>query len=152
MGADSPSVLRVWILGRGRVGRGLAAELARTSDPTVAVTVAAARRLPPSVPADVVVLTVPDARVEGVARQVLARMAEGPAPVLLHCAGARGVEAFGVLLEEAGGVAFGAMHPLVSFADPKRPPPLTGTRFAIAGSARARRAAWRGSVSRWRCC
>ncbi len=136
-------MLRVWILGRGRVGRGLAAALARTSDPTMAVTVSAARRLPPTVPADVVVLAVPDARIEGVARNLLARMADGPAPVILHCAGALGVEAFGGLPQRAGGVAFGAMHPLVSFADPKRPPPLAGTRFAIAGSARARRAATR---------
>lgn len=137
------SPLRVWILGRGRVGRGLAAGLAWTSDPTLAVTVAPARRLPPTIAADVVVLAVPDARIESVARAVLARMAPGAAPVLLHCAGARGVEAFGPLVEHGRGASFGAMHPLVSFADPKKPPSLEGACFAIAGAPRARRAAAR---------
>ncbi len=131
-------LLRVWVVGRGRVGRGLIAGLARTHDRRLTVSLAGARRMPPRIDADVIVLAVPDATIEGVARSALERV-EG-APVLLHCAGALGVEAFGALPRELPKVAFGAMHPLVSFADPKRPPPLDGMCFALAGAPRARRA------------
>lgn len=140
---SAESVLRVWILGRGRVGRGLAAGLAWTSDPGVAVTLTAARRLPPAIDADVLVLAVPDARIEEVARKALARTPADAAPVVLHCAGSIGVDGYGLLPHQARHATFGAMHPLVSFADPKRPPPLEGMRFAIAGPPKARRAAAR---------
>ena len=134
-------LLRVWIVGRGRVGRGLIAGLALTQDSAMSVSLAGARRMPRRLDADVVVLAVPDGAIESVASRVLER-ADRPL-VLLHCAGALGVDAFGHLPTDHLAVAFGAMHPLVSFADPKRPPPPQGTCFAIAGPARARRAAKR---------
>lgn len=99
--------------------------------------------MPPLVGAEVVVLAVPDAAIESVARRVLDRTDAERPPVVLHCAGALGTEAYGRLPERFPTVAFGAMHPLVSFAHPKRPPPLAGTCFAVAGAPRARRAARR---------
>ncbi|MBO6940706.1 MAG: DUF2520 domain-containing protein [Deltaproteobacteria bacterium] len=134
-------LLRVCVVGRGRVGRGLIAGLARTHDAGLTVSLAGARRMPRRMDVDVVVLAVPDGTIEAVAQRVLERV-DG-APVLLHCAGALGVDAYGALPREFPKVAFGAMHPLVSFADPKRPPPLAGTCFAVAGPKRARLAAAR---------
>lgn len=140
---SNDELLRVWVVGRGRVGRGLVAGLALAGDPSLTVSLIGARRMPRQLDADVLVLAVPDDTIELVAAQVLERMPPGRSPVLLHCAGARGTEAFGTLANEFPAAAFGAMHPLVSFAHPKRPPPLEGCAFAVAGQPRARAVAER---------
>ncbi|MAQ19546.1 MAG: hypothetical protein CMN30_32690 [Sandaracinus sp.] len=122
--------MKVAVFGRGRVGRALARALA--------VEARSARGPIAAVEAEVVVLAVPDAAIEDAARVVLA--AAAGSPVVLHCAGARGVDAYGPLPGERRDVAFGALHPLVSFAHPERPPTLGGTSFAVAGPPRARAA------------
>ena len=137
--------IHVGIIGRGRVGRGLAEALAAANDATLTVELHPGRgALPERIAADVLVLAVPDGAIETVARRLLPRLeARLEAPVLLHCAGSLGVEAYGELPVQAPGVVFGALHPLVSFADPKHPPPLTEMRFALAGPPAARRAGTR---------
>ena len=124
------------MVGRGRVGRSLAAALVEA--PALRVTLVSSRALAKSLRADVVVLACPDRAIEDAARAVLEQTSG--VSVVLHCAGALGAEAYGELPREWASVAFGAMHPLVSFADPARPPPLGGTAFALAGPPRARQA------------
>ncbi len=125
--------MKVLILGRGRVGRGLAAAM-RNADVEVALT--SGRRPRGLASADVVLLTIPDAALGNVAASIAPRTR--PGCVLLHCAGSLGPDALGDVSRPTG-----AMHPLVSFADPRRPPPLHGTTFAIDGSVAAKRAAQR---------
>jgi len=117
--------VKVAVVGRGRVGRGLFAAWERAG---VDVVLVAGRAAIPEV--DVAVLAVPDGAIAEVA-------ARANADVLLHCAGSLGLEAY----RDLDGAALGALHPLVSFADPERPPALEGAAFAIAGPPEARRAA-----------
>jgi predicted short-subunit dehydrogenase-like oxidoreductase (DUF2520 family) len=129
--------VRVTIVGRGRLGSGLAKALRRTSVQTTLTAGRSPRAA--ALRADAVVLAVPDPHVEAVARAVAPRL--GPGTVALHCSGSLGPEVLAPLRE--GGAAVGAMHPLVSFADPKRPPALAGTSFVIDGDRRARASARR---------
>src|SRR5205085_1172598 len=70
-----------------------------------------------------VVLAVPDARIAEVGERLAPRLDRGT--VLVHCAGARSAEELSA--QRSRGICVGAMHPLVSFADRKRRPELTGT-------------------------
>lgn len=121
--------MKVTIVGRGRVGRGLNARLRDVLD----VELRASRR-PRRTDAAVVIFAVPDAEIAGVARAWLSSTRDES--VFLHCAGSLGPDAFGDIERETG-----TLHPLISFADPKRPPRVEGATFALAGSDRARRSA-----------
>lgn len=121
--------MKVLIVGRGRVGRGLHATLRSTA---VDVTLRASRR-PRRTDAEVVVFAVPDSSIEDVATTWMAHTQ--PRTIFLHCAGSLGPEAFGAVERVCG-----TLHPLVSFADPKRPPQVHGATFALAGPPRARKA------------
>ena len=124
--------LRVVIVGRGRVGRGLKRYLATSDDLVVRLVKGSTSAVSG---ADVLVLAVPDASIA----EVAARLALGNDAVLLHCAGRLGVEAFGELTRPG----LGALHPLVSFARASAPPPNAGYAFAISGDARAKKVARR---------
>ncbi|MFT5355213.1 MAG: putative short-subunit dehydrogenase-like oxidoreductase (DUF2520 family) [Polyangiales bacterium] len=124
--------LRVVIVGRGRVGRGLKRYLAESDDISVRLVRGSTKTVSD---VDVLLLAVPDAHIASVA----ARLARSNDAVLLHCAGRLGVGAFGGL-PRAG---LGALHPLVSFARASAPPPNTGYGFAISGDARAKKVARR---------
>ena len=123
--------MRLVIVGRGRVGRGLTRALRDAGlQVTLRSTAAVARA---RIEADAVLLAVPDDAIASVAAVVSERTS---AP-LLHCAGARGVEAFGDLQRPG----LGGLHPLASFAATESSPTLRGASFAIVGDRPARRAA-----------
>jgi len=127
--------MRVAILGRGRVGGGLSKALSRAGHDV--------RLLPGRRPggdlrwARVTVLAVPDAAIAPTAERLAPRLQ--PGTVVLHCAGTR--DAADLQACEAAGTQVGVMHPLISFADRRRPPPLSGATFTLTGSAAARRVA-----------
>ena len=124
--------MNVVVIGRGRVGRGLARALDEARD--VAVVLGGRRtRVVDLACADVIVLAVPDDAIEEVAGVVAQHVS--PEAVVLHCAGARGTEVLGPCEER--GCDVGVMHPLVSFPSKRSTPSLTGTTFTIQGSPRA---------------
>lgn len=128
--------MKVWVLGRGKLGSALAAGLHRAG---ISVELRSARRplLFAAARGRTFVLAVPDPAI----RQVAQRLAEvvGKGDVVLHCAGARGPEELEAC--SARGAATAAMHPLVSFASRQRPAPLVGSSFVVAGAPRALRRA-----------
>lgn len=125
--------LRVVIVGRGRVGRGLKRYLCESDEDLVVRLVKGSARSVSA--ADVVILAVPDAHIA----EVAARLAMSSEAVLLHCAGRLGVDAYGDLSRSG----LGALHPLISFARAGAPPPNAGYAFAISGDARAKKTARR---------
>lgn len=124
--------MKISILGRGRVGRGLESAL---TDSAHDVVLTSGRRPSPKALAapDVVILAIPDGAIRDRALSLAERLPAGT--VLLHCAGARGADELAPAA--AAGLETGAMHPLVSFAVPGRPPSCVGTTFAIEGTRRA---------------
>lgn len=114
--------LSVRIVGRGRVGRGLRRALRRAGIEARLVAGRSRPRASRDVPT---ILAVPDPAIPSVA----ASLEVEPGAVVLHCSGRLSPEA----LRVGEGVHVGAMHPLASFADPKRPPALEGTTFVIDG-------------------
>jgi predicted short-subunit dehydrogenase-like oxidoreductase (DUF2520 family) len=127
--------VKVCVFGRGKVGTALARGFENAQ---LAVTLLKGtppwRKLPAC---DVYVLAVPDAALRSVSEHL------GPllpaSAIVLHCAGARTHEELTDLRQH--GAAVGVLHPLVSFADKKRPPQLVGATFVFQGDARAERAA-----------
>lgn len=114
--------MKLAILGRGRVGQGLARALAGSKH---TVRVLPGRGIS-HVSEKTVLLAVPDPVIASVAARLDVRASQ----VILHCSGSLGPDIL-------PGRARGVMHPLVSFADPTMPPALKGTSFVIAGDARA---------------
>lgn len=129
--------MNVVVLGRGRVGRGLIAALGDASFDVRLVAARGPAAIRAAKSADVVVLAVPDGAIARVAADLAPALTRRR--VVLHCAGARGSAELAPL--RARGVHVGAMHPLASFADPRRPPPLAGVTFFVGGDAAAVRAA-----------
>ncbi|HTJ83749.1 MAG TPA: DUF2520 domain-containing protein [Polyangiaceae bacterium] len=136
MGAARPrAVGPVAIVGTGKVGRTLGRALVASQ---VDVRSISARRgdLRKVGGARVVVVATRDA---DVARTALALAPQlEPGAVVLHVAGALGVEILAPL--RAHRVAVGSAHPLLAFADPKRPPPLEGGALVLDGDGPAVRA------------
>jgi len=124
--------MNVLIIGRGRVGRGLARALSSDDDTKVELD---GRRTPAAhlADADVIVLAVPDAAIEAVATQIAGELS--PKSAVLHCAGARGTDVLAACEER--GCAVGVMHPLVSFPSKRSAPTLAGTTFTVDGVPRA---------------
>lgn len=114
------------ILGRGRVGKGLHRALA---GPGTELLPGQTRTT-----GDIFILAVPDAAIADALRRLAP---ENPEAVFLHCAGAVSLRQLQDVLGNHAPAHLGAMHPLVSFADPDDPPELRGTCFAIAGSPKA---------------
>lgn len=114
--------MKVTIVGRGRVGRGLAK---RARIAALDVTLVDGKT-EGKAKGDLVVLAVPDPVVREVAGRLRVKGA------LVHCSGSLGPEAL-----EGRAPSVGVMHPLVSFADPARPPHLKGAAFVIDGDPKA---------------
>jgi predicted short-subunit dehydrogenase-like oxidoreductase (DUF2520 family) len=128
--------MRVAIVGVGKVGRGLlrALRVAR-----VRASIVSARDFverPRRLRGDIVVIAARDGAIAAVvsAMQQLDRNA-----VVVHCAGALDAEVLAPLRPICAGVA--QMHPMISFADPSRPPDLRGGHAHVAGDREAERRA-----------
>ena len=121
--------MNLTIVGRGRVGRGLHRAL-RATGVDARLTAGRSPRVTSRHP---LILAVPDPHVAAVA-QSLAEQGHTP-PAVLHCSGSLPTEPLASLA--ASGSAVGVMHPLISFADPRRPPRLSGATFVFDGQRRA---------------
>ncbi|GAC1352747.1 MAG: DUF2520 domain-containing protein [Polyangiales bacterium] len=126
----------VAIIGAGKVGRGLYATL---RGERVRVTIVPSRSLSRPVRGDIVVLAVRDGALESLATTLAARNWIPSQAVVVHCAGALDAEVLSPLRPHTQGVA--QMHPMMSFADPRRPPPLAGGNVHISGDPEAVRRA-----------
>ncbi len=128
--------MNIVIVGRGRVGTALAQALRDTGTECQLLP---GRGLSGSsvANANVVILTVSDPAVNKCAQHLVAWLQRDVS--VLHCAGARGPDELAVC--RTVGAHVGVMHPLVSFADPERPPRLRGATFIAAGDEPAIRAA-----------
>ncbi|MBL9024138.1 MAG: DUF2520 domain-containing protein [Myxococcales bacterium] len=137
---------RLVVVGRGKVGRALAAA-ARAR--RLRVVSHAARALPELIgPCDLVVLASRDPDLPRLVPLVAAAL-RAPTAVV-HCSGALSAEVLGAL--RSGGHAVGAMHPLASFATARQPPALEGVALVVSGDAPARRMARRLGRKLGMCC
>lgn len=128
---------RLVVVGRGKVGRALAAAARARGLRVVSY---AARALPESLGAsDLVVLASRDADLPRLA-PLLAAALRAPSAVV-HCSGALSAEILAPL--RAAGHAVGVMHPLASFASAREPPALAGAALVLSGDLPARRMARR---------
>ncbi len=130
--------LQIRIVGRGRVGRGLARALKAAGVPARLVA-GRSERFPPAGSGVVTLITVPDPAIETVARRLAPSVSARS--VVLHCSGSLDAEVLASCRNAGANV--GVMHPLVSFAAPAKPPALAGASFVIAGDRAAVRAASR---------
>lgn len=127
----------IFVFGAGKVGRALAGAAGRAG---LATTLRAARRGWPAAPlrADLVIIAVRDGDVARTAERLAEAAVVGRGrrvQAVVHCAGALGPET----LQAVRGpqVAVGQMHPLLSFASPRRPPGLGGGLLLVRGEPRA---------------
>ncbi|HEX6534211.1 MAG TPA: DUF2520 domain-containing protein [Gemmatimonadaceae bacterium] len=142
---------RIFVLGAGRAGRGLARALRASGVEVVGVhgrhepggedgvTVGA---IPPALArASVALVTVRDAQIDGALDELLAA-GLAPGTVVLHASGS--AEPAALARVRAAGHPSGTFHPLVPIADPARAPEmLRGAWIGIDGDAAARDAAIR---------
>lgn len=130
--------MRVAIVGVGKVGRGLFRALRSAR---VAASIVSARAFverPRRLRGDVIVIAARD----GAIGSVVAAMSKlDRNAVVVHCAGALDAEVLAQLRPLCAGVA--QMHPMISFADPARPPDLRGGHAHVAGDPEAERRARR---------
>ena len=150
---------RVFVLGAGRAGRGLARALGASGVDVVALhgrraepaespesaqpgepgaLAVSAGRLPPSLGgATVVLVAVQDAALDAALEEILAAP-PAPGAVLLQASGSAEPARFESA--RAAGFAAGTFHPLVPLADPRRAPALLrGSWVGVDGDARATR-------------
>lgn len=130
--------MRTVLVGRGRVGRGLH-KLARTGTGEWRLTSGHRPSRKLIAAADTVVLAVPDPVIGEVAARIAPWLRSGAC--VLHCAGSRTPGELEACARADARV--GAMHPLASFADPRRPPDLEGAFFVSSGDKAAVAAARR---------
>jgi predicted short-subunit dehydrogenase-like oxidoreductase (DUF2520 family) len=140
--------VKVFVLGRGKLGRALHAELAASG---VEVSLLSARGLSSLARFDratvarggarCFVLAVPDAAIRSVSERLAAQLSRHDS--VLHCAGSRGPEELAACA--AQGAATAGFHPLVSFASRRSLASLAGASFVTTGAPRALRHA------RWLC-
>ncbi len=148
----STDPLRVFIVGAGRAGGALAAELAASTAGLVGIWDPERRALPEQLErvasfggdgapvelvdrADVVLLAVPDAAIPAAAAQLDPR----PGSAILHLSGALGPDALGDL---PAGVHGGCYHPLQAFRGAARPAWVPPYAVAVDGDEAALRAAF----------
>ena len=127
--------MRVLILGRGRVGRGLQRSLAASDSISVEL---AGRgwRAGAIADADVVIIAVSDDAIRLVSEAIAPHLCTRT--VVVHCAGARGSDELSAC--RARGAEVGVMHPLVSFPSVRTTPNLRDTTFVVSGGRAAVRA------------
>ena len=131
--------LSVFVLGAGKVGRGLTRALRAKGVP---VTLRAARRgLPRSIDAGIVVVAVRDGDVRPLAERLVPVVAKRS--VVVHVAGALDAEALAPLRSSCAGI--GQMHPMIAFASTEFTPSLAQGSMLVRGDpaavARGRRLA-----------
>jgi predicted short-subunit dehydrogenase-like oxidoreductase (DUF2520 family) len=134
--------VKVVVVGRGKLGRALAQRLEETDSEVSLLRGRASAQKPAGIRSAknvTYVLAVPDGAIAQVAARLAAHVDE--TDVVLHCAGARGVDALAACA--ARGAATAVFHPLVSFASARALPPLSGATFVAQGAPRALRAARR---------
>jgi predicted short-subunit dehydrogenase-like oxidoreductase (DUF2520 family) len=132
---------RIFILGAGKVGSGLARALRAAGDD---VTLRPARKGLPNKPIDagVIILAVRDRDVGPLAAELAQRRLIGHRKVaIVHCAGALGPEALAGAREAGPKVSVAQMHPMISFASKDRTPSLLRGQLHADGDAGAVRAA-----------
>jgi predicted short-subunit dehydrogenase-like oxidoreductase (DUF2520 family) len=122
--------MRVFILGSGKVGRGLAKGLRKAGWP---VQVRAARSGLPTAPihASLLILAVRDAAMPQLTADLVRHRLVRRETACVHVAGARGPEMLDALRSVSAGVA--QMHPMISFADAEAPPSLLRGNLHVSG-------------------
>lgn len=124
----------VAIFGAGKVGVGLRDALRAQG---VKVSLRAARAGLPSQRCDawLLVLAVRDRELSPLATKLAAAGLVGPNTAVVHVAGAASPEVLAPLRAVSAGVA--QMHPMIAFASPSAPPPLTRGNAHVSGDAEA---------------
>lgn len=133
--------MRVAIVGVGKVGRGLARALRVAHISTSIVSARAFVERPRRLRGDVVVIAARDGAIAKVVEALVDSGKLERSAVVVHCAGALDAEVLAPLRAVSAGVA--QMHPMISFADPARPPSLRGGHAHVAGDPEAERRARR---------
>jgi predicted short-subunit dehydrogenase-like oxidoreductase (DUF2520 family) len=132
--------MRVFVLGAGKVGSGLARALRSRR---VRVTLRAARRMVPrTIDADVVILAVRDRDLRPLAERLVGVVAARA--VVVHVAGALDAEPLAPLRGACAGVA--QMHPMISFASRNKSPRLESGSVHVQGDRAA--VAWARRLAR----
>ncbi len=133
--------IAVDVVGVGKVGRGLAAALrqarARVTIVSAKALVAGESKRP--LHGDLVVIAARDGAIPEVAKAILSQRLLSRDAVVVHCAGALDTQPLAELRGACAGVA--QMHPMISFADPSRPPNLRGGHVHVQGDSEAVRRA-----------
>ena len=126
--------MRIVLIGPGKVGSALARALGTAPQEVLAI-IGRGAPLPEALgDAEVILLAVPDAAIGSVAAALAASGRLRADAVVLHTAGALGVDALAAL----GGAAHGGtFHPLQTFPSKEASPPLFGVPFALGGDAQA---------------
>ncbi|MBI2395702.1 MAG: DUF2520 domain-containing protein [Deltaproteobacteria bacterium] len=131
--------MKVAIVGVGKVGKGLHRALRAARVPCSIVSARAFVERPQRLRGDVVIVAARDGAIGRVAEAIVASGKLDRTAVVVHCAGALDAEVLAPLRPVCAGVA--QMHPMISFADPARPPTLGGGHAHVAGDPEAERRA-----------
>lgn len=130
--------MKITIVGKGKVGTALARAFRRAGhEVTLRAGRARAQRFDPAT--TVILLAVRDAALPAWIASLAASSSLPPRTVVLHVAGSVGADVLSPLRSRAAGV--GVAHPLLSFADARRPPTLAGAQLLVSGDALAVRRA-----------
>jgi predicted short-subunit dehydrogenase-like oxidoreductase (DUF2520 family) len=132
---------RVFVIGVGKVGRGLTAALKAEGTRVSNVSAREFAADPSLVRGDVIVIAARDGAIVEIVRALIDGRALQADSVVVHCAGALDAEVLAPLRPWCAGVA--QMHPMMSFANPARPPSLVGGHVHVAGDDEAVRRAKR---------
>jgi len=122
--------MRVFILGNGKVGRGLARAL-RKAGWTVEARAARAGLPARPITSPLLIFAVRDAEIPRLCEELIARRLVGARTACVHVAGARGPELLASLRGVSAGVA--QMHPMIAFADPEFFPTLRRGNLHVSG-------------------
>lgn len=122
--------MKILIVGSGKVGRALTRAIKGTRH-SVQLAPARTLRRPARRDYDVVLLAVRDGALPELAARFATTGWLSPRAVLLHVAGALGPEVLAAARSRCAGV--GRAHPLLSFADARRPPSLRGAHLLVDG-------------------
>jgi predicted short-subunit dehydrogenase-like oxidoreductase (DUF2520 family) len=122
--------MRVFILGNGKVGRGLGRAL-RKAGWRVEIRPARAGLPAKAITSDLLILAVRDADLGRLSEQLAAGRLVGRNTACVHVAGSLGPDALAPLRAVSAGVA--QMHPMISFADPDVPPSLGRGNLHVSG-------------------
>jgi len=129
-------MIKIFVFGQGKVGKALAAAWRKAGHPVVA---RAARKGWPKRPVDAeaVLLAVRDGELAGICERAAREGTLSKKAVVFHAAGSKSAEALAALRPAVRGVA--QFHPMISFADPARPPRLERGHVHVSGDPAAER-------------